>query len=80
MDKKFVLHSNTSTQRITVTLGEHSSLISKEWRKNKEGSWMTGKGITVPNVELITLGKIVECQDNQQRNTLLSQFEQVIEE
>lgn len=79
-NRKFVLQTNTDTQRITVELGKNSSLVSKQWRKSTGDKWVTGKGITIPNEKLVALGRIVGCQDEQQKNTLLSQFEQVREE
>lgn len=78
--RKFVLQPNTDTQRVTVELGEHTSLVSKEWRKSTDDNWVTGKGIRISNERLQQLGEIVGCQDEQQRNTLLSQFEQVRED
>ena len=45
---KFVLFSNSNTQRVTVKLQGDTVLIAKDWRKSSKEEWTTGKGITIP--------------------------------
>ena len=60
---KFVLFSNSNTQRVAVEVNGDSLLLSKEWRRTAQDEWKTGKGIEIPKQQLIKLIKILK-EDN----------------
>lgn len=63
---KLILHNNSSTQRITalVNRDEQNTLLSKEYRKTSKDEWKVGKGMTVPNSQLIKLGKVLSGESS----------------
>ena len=57
---KLLLFQSTNTQRITLTKNENGSwLISKEWRHNANEPWVQGKGITIPQRYVQSLGELL---------------------
>ena len=76
---KFVLVSNSNTQRVTAKIEDTSVLLTKEYRKSEEEPWKIGKGITIPVDKLIFLGNLLEFNDEEIISRRLTGYE-VIEE
>ncbi len=70
---KFVLFSNSNTQRVTVKLQGDTVLIAKDWRKSSKEEWTTGKGITIPTGHLLNLIKVLACKSEDELNSLLAE-------
>lgn len=80
MGNRFILHQNTDTQRVSVSLGEETTLVSKDWRKSAGSEWTTGKGITISNECLILLGKILSSTKQEQDILISQHFERLKED
>lgn len=48
-NKTIVLGEISSTQRIALKLGDSSSTLLKEYRKDSSSDWITSKGIEIPD-------------------------------
>lgn len=78
---KFVLFTNSDTQRVTAQIQPTSVLITKEYRKSVTEDWKVGKGITIPVEKLVFLGKLLESKHNETEFIrLLSDYEIIREE
>ena len=78
----FVLFYNSATQRVAVRTNypdEGKILVSKEWRKTSNDGWRIGKGIVFHEKDLVSLGDILKCCDDNKLNNLLSNYELIQE-
>ena len=58
---KVLLFQASRTQRVTATRFDNGDwLLSKEWRKSVDDSWLPGKGIMLPKHVINTLGVLLE--------------------
>ena len=71
----FVLYQSSDTQRTVVRANDDTVLITKEWKKAAKDDWIMGKGIAFSRSDLIDLGKVLECKNDEQLAELLTNYE-----